>query len=84
MSMFTNLFGKKSSSADVARDRLKLVLAHERASNALMYMDEMKAEIMEVIKKYTQLKDIHISSDLLSVNPDHIEEIEGDFDFLSE
>ena len=62
MSLFTNLFGKKSSSADVARDRLKLVLAHGRASNALPYMDEMKAEIMEVIKKYTQVKDIHISS----------------------
>lgn len=62
MSLFTNLFGKKESSASVARDRLKLVLAHERASNALPYMEEMKAEIMEVIKKYTQVKDIHISS----------------------
>ena len=62
MSLFTSLFGKKESSANVARDRLKLVLAHERASNALPYMDEMKAEIMEVIKKYTQVKDIHISS----------------------
>ncbi len=62
MSIFTSLFGKKTSSANVARDRLKLVLAHERASNALPYMDEMKAEIMEVIKKYTQVKDIQISS----------------------
>lgn len=62
MSLFTNLFGKKTSTANVARDRLKLVLAHERASNALPYMDEMKDEIMEVIKKYTQVKDIHISS----------------------
>lgn len=62
MSLLASLFGKKSSSADVARDRLKLVLAHERASNSLPYMDEMKAEIMEVIKKYTQVKDIQISS----------------------
>ena len=62
MSLFTNLFGKKESSANVARDRLKLVLAHERASNALPYMEEMKMEIMDVIKKYTQVKDIHISS----------------------
>ncbi len=62
MSLFSNLFGKKETSASVARDRLKLVLAHERASNALPYMDEMKAEIMEVIKKYTQVKDIQISS----------------------
>ncbi len=62
MSIFTDLFGKKNTSAHVARDRLKLVLAHERASNALPYMEEMKAEIMEVIRKYTQVKDIHISS----------------------
>jgi cell division topological specificity factor len=62
MSLFETFFGKKSSTAHVARDRLKLVLAHERASNALPYMDEMKEEIMEVIKKYTQVKDIHISS----------------------
>lgn len=62
MSLFTNLFGKKERSASVARDRLKVVLAHERASNALPYMEEMKADIMEVIKKYTQVKDIHISS----------------------
>jgi len=62
MSIFSNIFGKKSSTAHVARDRLKLVLAHERASNALPYMEDMKAEIMEVIKKYTQVKDIHISS----------------------
>ena len=62
MSLFSSLFGKKETSASVARDRLKLVLAHERASNALPYMEEMKAEIMEVIKKYTHVKDIHISS----------------------
>ena len=62
MSLFTNLFGKKESSANVARDRLKFVLAHERASNALPYMEEMKMEIMDVIRKYTQVKDIHISS----------------------
>ena len=62
MSLLSGLFGKKETSASVARDRLKLVLAHERASNALPYMEEMKSEIMEVIKKYTQVKDIHISS----------------------
>jgi len=62
MSLFSSLFGKKETSASVARDRLKLVLAHERASNALPYMEEMKSEIMEVIKKYTKVKDIHISS----------------------
>jgi len=62
MSFFANLFGKKESSASVAKDRLKLVLAHDRASNALPYMDDMKADILEVIKKYTKVKDIHFTS----------------------
>jgi len=62
MSLFSSLFGKKESSASVARDRLKLVLAHERAANSLPYMEEMKQELMDVIKKYTQVKDIQISS----------------------
>ena len=62
MSFFANLFGKKESSASVARDRLKVVLAHERASNALPYMDDMKADIMKVIQKYTKVKDVHFTS----------------------
>ncbi len=62
MSLFNSLFGQKENSAMVARDRLKLVLAHERASNALPYMDDMKKDILEVIKKYTKVRDIHISS----------------------
>jgi len=62
MSLLSSLFGKKETSASVAKDRLKLVLAHERASNALPYMDDMKADIMQVIKKYTQVRDINISS----------------------
>ncbi|MDF1880371.1 cell division topological specificity factor MinE [Sulfurimonas sp. MAG313] len=62
MSLFESLFGKKETSASVARDRLKLVLAHERASNALPYMEEMKTDILEVIKKYTKVKDIHFTT----------------------
>lgn len=42
----------KDSSANVAKDRLTLVLAHER-SIKVPYMDDMKREILEVVKKYT-------------------------------
>jgi len=62
MSFFSSFFGKKESSASVAKDRLKLVLAHDRASNALPYMDDMKADILEVIRKYTKVKDVHFTS----------------------
>jgi len=62
MSFFSKFFGKKETSASVAKDRLKLVLAHERASNSIVNMEDMKADIMEVIKKYTKVKDIQIST----------------------
>ena len=63
MSLIEKLFGKKQNTAHVARDRLKLVLATERAANSLPYMDDMRREIMEVVKKYTQVKDIVISTE---------------------
>ena len=59
---FFDFFTKKNTSASIAKDRLKLVLATDRASNALPYMEDMKADILEVIKKYTKVKDIHFTS----------------------
>jgi len=63
MTLFSALFGKKERSASQATERLKMVLAHERAENALPFMDEMKQELIAVIKKYTQVKDISITAD---------------------
>lgn len=63
MSLIDKFFGKGGSSASVARDRLMVTLAKERASNAFPYMEEMKRDIIEVIKKYTQVKDVTITTD---------------------
>lgn len=63
MSLLSSLFGKKETSANKAKDRLKLVLAHERGANALPYMEDMRREIIEVIKKYTNVKDVQISAE---------------------
>ena len=41
MSLIDKIFGGKKSSAQEARDRLTLILAHERAIN-VPYMDAMK------------------------------------------
>ncbi|MDA3967947.1 MULTISPECIES: cell division topological specificity factor MinE [Helicobacter] len=62
MSLIDKLFGNKKSSAQAARDRLTLVLAHERTIN-VPYMDMMKQEILEVIKKYTKAEKIDIKTD---------------------
>lgn len=49
---FLDKFLGRGGSAEVARNRLTLVLAHERSTN-LPYINEMRNEIIEVIKKYT-------------------------------
>jgi cell division topological specificity factor len=72
MSLIDIFFGKKDASAKVARDRLTIMLATERGSNALPHMEEMKREILEVIKKYTKVKDVKIKSE----NNQNIETLE--------
>jgi len=63
MSLIDLIFGKKHASANIAKDRLTVMLAAERGSNALPQMEEMKREILEVIKKYTKVKEIKIKSE---------------------
>ncbi len=61
MSLFDN-FLHKNTSANIAKDRLMLTLAHER-SVKIPYIDEMKKEILEVVRKYTHTDKISIKAD---------------------
>ncbi len=64
MTLFERIFGgKKERSANKAKDRLTIMLAHERADCAVPYLDDLKRDLLEVIKKYTQVRDIHIKSE---------------------
>ncbi|MEF3192269.1 MAG: cell division topological specificity factor MinE [Campylobacterales bacterium] len=63
MSLWEKIFGSEKKSASTARDRLTMVLAHERASVAIENIDAMKAELMQVIRKYVPVKDIKIKSE---------------------
>jgi cell division topological specificity factor len=60
MSLF-DLF-KKKKSKDVAKDRLMMMLAYERANTKIDNLDEMKKELIDVVKKYLKVKDIEIKS----------------------
>lgn len=49
-----DLFRRRRPSASVARERLQILVAHERAErNAPSYLPQLKNDILEVIKKYT-------------------------------
>ena len=62
MSFWDNLFGAKKSTANVENDRLKIMLSHERASCKLPYLDDLRNDLIAVIKKYTKVEDIKITS----------------------
>ena len=61
MSFLSGIFGKKKSSS-VAKERLRMVLEYERASTKIDNVNEMKKDIIQVIKKYVKVKDVNIKN----------------------
>ena len=51
---------KSSTSKDTAKERLHLVLLQDRANVSADFLDMMKQEIIEVIKKYIEIDDCAI------------------------
>jgi cell division topological specificity factor len=69
------MFGlfKKKPSASVAKDRLTIAIMSDRdRSNQYPFMDELKAEIIEVVKKYIGVRGVTITK-----------EVEGDVEALA-
>jgi len=50
--MLKRLLGKKERSGDLARQRLQVVIINDRANVSPEIMDNMRAEIIQVISKY--------------------------------
>ncbi len=60
-----NFAAKKPPSKDVAKDRLKLVLIHDRANCSTQLLEMLKTDIIKVISNYMEIDedglDIQIS-----------------------
>ena len=66
-------FFKKKKSASVAKDRLTIAIMSDRVrTNGYPFMDEMKEEIIDVVRKYIGVRGIEIKK-----------EFDGDFEALS-
>ena len=58
------LFPERRNSAVIAKDRLKIVLAHERASrDAPDFLPALQQELLKVVGRYVEIRD-----DMLRVN----------------
>jgi cell division topological specificity factor len=58
MGLFDRLFSKKRHTAAIAKERLKIVLAHERAGrNAPEFLPKLQKELIEVVGRYVPIRD---------------------------
>ncbi|NMB33696.1 MAG: cell division topological specificity factor MinE [Clostridium sp.] len=49
---FSKLFGRSRNSKELAKERLKLVLIHDRANVSPQFLEMVKGEIIKVISNY--------------------------------
>lgn len=52
---FLSFFTKKEQSKDVAKDRLKLVLIHDRVNCSTQVLEMLKTDIIKVISNYMDI-----------------------------
>lgn len=53
-------FKKRENSKNVAKERLKLVLVHDRSDMSPHLLEMMKADIIKVISKYAEVEESEI------------------------
>src|SRR5436190_16804507 len=64
MRLFKFLFPPRPTSAVIAKERLKIVLAHERAgSKAPDFLPKLQKELIDVVGRYVEIRD-----DMIRVN----------------
>jgi len=64
VSLINRFRSNKTKSASVAKDRLKIIVAHERKQRSQpKYLPAMQQELIEVIKKYIAIDEdqVHVS-----------------------
>lgn len=76
--MFQLLFGKrrKSNTASIAKERLQIIVAHERVKNMdgnPNFMQDLQRDILEVVRKY-----LPVESEQINIAMDR----DGDCDVL--
>ena len=73
MSILSFLLGEKKKSASVAKERLQLIISHERVGGRppADYLPALQKELVAVISKY-----VHISNDDIRVSLERQDDLE--------
>lgn len=65
---FLSLFSSKNSPKDTAKDRLKLILIHDRADLSPELLENIKEELLNVIAKYVEINQSDVEISLTTVS----------------
>lgn len=67
LDFINRLFGQQKQSREMAKERLRLVLIHDRASVSPNVMDDLKGELIGVISRYMEIDEDAIEISLSDV-----------------
>lgn len=67
LDLINRVFGRDSgSSKDIAKERLRLVLVHDRANVSPQFLEMLKNELIRVISEYMEIDDAAMDVNLTS------------------
>lgn len=69
----SKIFGRSKNSKDFAKERLKLVLIHDRANVSPQFLEMVKGEIIKVISNYME-----VDEDCLDIQMTRTKSDDGD------
>ncbi len=64
LEFLTKLFGKDSGSKNIAKERLRLVLVHDRTSISPQLLETLKTELIQVISKHMEIDETTLEVNL--------------------
>ncbi|BEH13640.1 MULTISPECIES: cell division topological specificity factor MinE [Marinobacter] len=65
MSFLDYFRSKKTNTASVAKERLQIIVAHERGQRDMPdYLPQLQKELLDVIRKYVQISDDMVQVDV--------------------
>lgn len=66
MDLINKVLGKESSSKEIAKERLRLVLVHDRASVSPQFLETLKDALVRVISDYMEIDEANMDVNLTS------------------
>ncbi len=68
LNLFNRVLGREGPSKEVAKERLRLVLVHDRVGVSPQFLEVLKEDLIRVISQYMEIDDASMRVDLSGSN----------------